>query len=388
MTRRNHQQPDQLQQLLIRVQKTFTDSPLAPIGAKLETLLTESQEAILAGNAKPEQATQVANSVRGIRDMLPQTFGERFYFDASMIKALADHWRQGAVQLSEMIVPRTSQTWGHRRVAMPSENRDNAHVVDLILFPGEDDLGDMDLLEYPLLCHELGHNVFFRCDTTFVRSFKIELDRVSNILRLRAMADRGSAEGKAQKMIEEICRFWRPTLDHHNWAHELAIDMIALWTCGPAYLAAFQNELHDPDINPYQIDQSHPPYEVRASALVSASRQLGWSTHTGDLTRLIQGWRKSEWKSQRTNRYVALIDPELVKACVSAALETSKALALPKCTLEQVSNVRDTLRREDIPDFGVDLLLAAWLVEREQGEQAFEQWEQKAIRVLSSSITR
>jgi hypothetical protein len=320
-------------------------------------------------------------------ELLPQSFGERFYFDALMIKALAEHWRQGAAQLSEMIVPRPSQTWGHRRVPL-SEDKEYAHVIDVILFPGEDNLDDINLLEYPLLCHEIGHNVFFLCDETFVRRFNIELDWARNALRLRAIADRGSAISKAEKIIEEINRFWIPTPNHHNWAHELAIDMIALWTCGPSYLSAFQDELHDSDINPYQIDQNHPPYEVRASALVSVSGQLGWSAYTNSLTQLIQDWRKSRWKSQRTNRYIALVNPELVKACVTSALETSKELALPRCTPEQINSVRDILRRADIPDFGVDLLLAAWLVEHERGEQAYEQWEQKTIRMLVDSITR
>jgi len=127
---------------------------------------------------------------------------------------------------------------------------------------------------------------------------------------------------------------------------------------------------------------------VRAFALVSASGQLGWSAYTDGLTQLIQDWRKSRWKSQRTNRYIALVNPELVKSCVSSALETCKELALPRCTPEQINSVRDIIRRADTPDFGVDLLLAAWFVEHEWGEQAYEQWEQKTIRVLVDSIIR
>jgi len=209
------------------VQRRYADSPLSPIGEKIEKLIRETQEAIRSGIARFDQASQVANYVDRIMELLPQSFDERFYFDALMIKTLAEHWRQGAAQLSEMIIPRPSQTWGHRRVPL-SEDKEYAHVIDVILFPGEDNLDDINLLEYPLLCHEIGHNVFFRCDETFIRRFNVKLDRARNALHLRAIADQGSTISKAQKIIEEINRFWRPTPDHHNWAHELAIDMIAL----------------------------------------------------------------------------------------------------------------------------------------------------------------
>jgi hypothetical protein len=55
-----------------------------------------------------------------------------------------------------------------------------------------------------------------------------------------------------------------------------SMDVIALWTAGPAYLATFQDTLEDEELNPYQVGQSHPPYEVRANALIDASKRLGW----------------------------------------------------------------------------------------------------------------
>jgi hypothetical protein len=44
-------------------------------------------------------------------------------------------------------------------------------VIDLILLPGDDRLEDVDLLAYPFLTHELGHNALFKYDKVFPQSF-------------------------------------------------------------------------------------------------------------------------------------------------------------------------------------------------------------------------
>src|SRR5258708_27075845 len=88
------------------------------------------------------------------------------------------------------------------------------------------------------MCHELAHNLFYYNDTLFVDSFKKTLDDFLGTLRLRAIADQGSARSKSHAMIDRIAQFWEPALTHKNWAHEMAMDIVALWTCGPAFLAA------------------------------------------------------------------------------------------------------------------------------------------------------
>jgi hypothetical protein len=166
----------------------------------------------------------------------------------------------------------------------------------------------------------------------------------------------------------------------------MTIDIITLWTCGPAYLAAFHDVVENPDINPPKIDENHPPYELRASTLIGVAERLGWNAHTGRLTQIMVDWRKSRWRSQRTNRYVAFANPDIVHACVDCALDTCERLALPRCTPERVSQIQGMLQQEEIPDFGSELLVAAWVMREQHGEAQYETWEKETIRKLLGFI--
>ena len=304
MRRPNRRLPNRLQKALKKVQEVYGDTPLSAVGVKLAEFLSGVQAAVNADNSKSIQIETACNTVSGIIELLPQTFGKRFFFDSAVIQALADQWGRGSVKLSNMIAPRSSgsETWGHQRVIMPAGDKENAHFVDVVLFPEEDEIECINLLSYPWLCHELGHLIFFQYGEDFTNVFKAELEKEVNRLSLRAIADRGAAREKAQKVIKEVRELWTPSPDHHNWAHELAIDVVALWACGPAYLAVFQDELSKPEIDPYQIDQNHPPYEVRASAMHITSKRLGWDTYAAGLAKDVSDNRKSKWRDKKVDR--------------------------------------------------------------------------------------
>jgi hypothetical protein len=250
LPRRNRQPLDPLQQVLQRVQRRYANSPLSPIGQKLEYLIKGTQEAILAGSAKPEQATRVADHVHQWMEILPHSFGERFDFDATMVKALAEEWSQGCIQLSDMIIPCHRGYWGAKSFWMHPEDGTNFPRVDLVFFPGEDNLDDIDLLSYPWFCHEVGHNILSRDHSVFRKNFETRLGKIAKALRLLRIADRGSLQDRSQRVIDDILHMCRPTPNSDSWVHEMTIDIIALWTCGPAYLTAFQDVVENPDINP------------------------------------------------------------------------------------------------------------------------------------------
>lgn len=365
------------------------NSPLQSIGAELHELIMFVGAALQAGGAGQELAAIIAKDVEETINNLPKTFEERFYFDAAMIKALTEEWNQGVVKLSNMIIPRPGKSWGHSTLMMPVKQRnESVHFVHLILFPGDDNLDDINLLSYPFLCHELGHNLLFRNDSVFRQAFETGLNKYLSNLRLSGFADRGTAQSRASKIIEDIQTVWTPTSNHKNWAHELAIDIIALWVCGPAYLAAFQDVVEDPKINPYQIDQNHPPYEVRGLALADASELLKWGNHTNGFKQIIRDWRRSNWKPMRDNRYIALADLQLMRLCVASALATCKALSLPLCTEEQINRIREDIRKKEIPNFGTDIILAAWLIQQDYSEEDFNRWESSTVHELLKFITQ
>jgi hypothetical protein len=385
--RRQREQPDRFSQTLEKVRRRYERSPLSCVGQKLAETIRDIQHALQAGHVIQEDANKLAGYVERVIEILPQSFEDRFRFDAGMLAAFSEEWCNGGAQLSPMIVPRPAEEWGHKSLTLPAYRGESAYVIDLILTPGKDNLDDIDLLTYPFLGHELGHNVLFRHGAVFSQDFEKDLQRHANKLLRQSLADRGVAKTKAHELVERTRRVWTPTPNHHNWAHEIAVDIIAFWTCGPAYLASLFDVLDDTAIDPYQVGQSHPPYEVRAKALLRAANQLGWDAQTHRLSELTQSWTRSEWRRGKNNLYTALAEPALIEACVHGALKACQTLGLPKSTPQAVRALHERLRRGDAPDLGSELVLAAWLVREDNDESAYEKWERETIRALLVHIT-
>ena len=290
-------------------------------------ILIGTTEAVEAGLAAPEKTQDVFFYVSSLVESLPQSFGSRFAFDAALISAITQEWSTGGIPMSSMILPRYSDEWGHLTCTVPL-NSTQGHTVDMILIPGNDDRASVELLEYPWLCHELGHNLHFR-DDSFAERLRGHLsDRVS-ALRTRSVADRAMARARSISQIEGIANVWTPTGTQKNWAHEIAADIVALWVVGPAFLAAFQYVLETRP-KPYHLNNEHPPYDVRASAIVDAGQRLRWSSNVAEIEEIQKNWRLSQHGDKRTNEYLALADDELVTAAVTNALAACRTVGLPR----------------------------------------------------------
>jgi hypothetical protein len=362
-------------------------SPLRAIAEKLGQDLDEAECAYRAGSLSADKLSELCSYVSYVVNHLPQTFSDRFFFDAAMIRAIAADWG-GSLTLSPTVIPSYDPEWGHRRLRMPSELGQPAHLIDVILFPGGDRLEDVNLLAYPWLTHELGHYVLFRDDSPFRGAFVPSLQKRLQSLTFLAIADRGAAKVKAQAIIDELRAFWTPSPDHRDWAHELAIDVIALWTCGPAYLASFQDEVEQPHKNPYEITQDHPPNEVRLRALVDASGDFRFNNYAEGLLVVREGWGESKWRKARDNRFLALADPELIRECIRAAFRFCESMNLTKWTTSRLDALRTRPHDDPSLELGVDLLLSARVVFRERGEAAFDEWERKAVDRLAQEVTQ
>ena len=360
-------------------------SPLRPIGEKLQQVLDEADCAYQAGSLPLAKLAELSAYVMQITGCLPRSFGERFFFDAAMIQAIAADWG-GSTVFSGMILPRYGREWAHQSIQMPSEDRERAHLVDLILLPGEDRLEDVDLLDYPWVAHELGHYILFKDDSTFRHSFARSLEKRIRSLTLAAIADRGAARVRAQATLDELTKFWTPSPDHRNWAHELATDLIALWTCGPAYLACFEHTVEQLDRNPFEITQDHPPYAVRLDALVDCAHELRFGEQCGGLVRMRARWEESKWQPTKDNRFLTLADKRLISECRGMALEYCEFLKLTKCTKSNVDSLRRDRRQSSGDNPGVDLLVSAWLTYQDLGESAFNDWERKSVARILTKI--
>lgn len=388
MRRHNRPHRDATQEIFQKLEQVI-NSPLRAIGLELDAQLRAVRGSVAAGEHDRDLLKYVVSQTEAVLEILPRSFGDRFWFDAVMIDSIKKSWSRQAQRLSHTIIPNYGSEWSHARNNIPSAPRSGqGHSINIIYIPGEDALDDVDLLAYPFMCHELGHNLFFYDDSLFVGCFEGELRKVAGTLRLRGLPDKGAAALRAGRLIDEMQELWFPGLNHKNWAHETGMDVIALWTCGPAYLAVFQDTLQEGTKDPYLITQEHPPYAVRVEALIKAAERLGWSDYTRELKRVVKEWRGSRWSTGLTNHYVALVDSRLVDACVSCALGACEKLSLPKCDSKEIERVRGVLRRGGVPAFGTEIILAAWLVEQQEGESGFERWERATVRALADSITQ
>ena len=389
MHRRRLSQQVGAQRILTRIQQVI-DSPLEAVGHELSGAFTELQDS----NARAQATFNFASLARDfdtILDLLPRTYGQRFRFDGAMIIGSIDSLASQQLTLNPMIVPlhSNSNKWGHQSLPLPSHSKTEIKMVDFLLFPGRDDLSEVNLLSYPFLLHELGHNILFKYDEVFRVGFKQALDTITKKLALSSIADQGAARLQSQQTIDTVRTFWHPTADHKNWAHELAIDIMALWLTGPAYLAAFVDETDKPDIDPFFV-QDHPPYELRAKVLIQVGETLGWKKYCDVLNQLLVDWRTSRQTSDTSevNRYVALSNEEIINSCITFALETCRTLQLPQCNEAVVTKLQKALGRGDIPDLGLELIITAWLVHEERGEDAYHLWQSQAIQDLQEYITQ
>jgi hypothetical protein len=139
LARRSHNRLDRLEDLLVQVTLRLANTPLAAIGQTLTTAISDVQTSVASRLASPEAAVQIAGYVGAVLELLPNSFGDRFTFDAQLIHILATEFSPpGTTPPSSMLVPRPSQTRDHQTVAMPSYGALYAHAVDIIHFPGSD----------------------------------------------------------------------------------------------------------------------------------------------------------------------------------------------------------------------------------------------------------
>jgi len=377
--------------VLFRLRKSHTlgiDSPLQNIAIELKDGLEYAHNALQFNQLDSNHFKSLNTQVETIAKNFPSSFGDRFLFDYYMLQSIAEDWNRNGQKLSTVIIPRYDKEWSHISNHSPfNSSQGQAKTINFVSFHGAEKIEDIDLLNYPFLCHELGHNLFFYDDSIFKENFENELSGIIGSLRLRSIADHGAAKAKAQNTIATIKELWNPIPSQKNWAHETAMDLIALWTCGPAYLAAFQDELEAKEKNPYFIDPVHPPYALRVKALIMAGEKLGWQKYTHKLENILQQWKRSKWQSELNNFYYTLTDAKLVDSCVAVTLLTCERIRLPLCDKKMVNGINEKLHHKQSLEWGTELIIAAWLVHEEYGEDQYEKWDFATVSEKLNSLT-
>ncbi len=356
--------------------ESLLSSPLTAIAQRLKQDIVETEASVGAGHTPPQHLALLIEMTEGLVASLPASFGPRFFFDAAMIQALSDSW-SGVVRLPQMIIPKPAKVWAVHGTAI-SDGRTHGQRLFFMMIPGTDNLADVDLRSYAFMCHELAHIILFKDDKPFTERFGAELDKHMRRIRFSSGADKGSARLRAKNTMDKIETFWRPTPNHQNWAHELANDVIAVWTAGPPYIDTYLAAVKSEDTRPYELVQSHPPHFVRATAMSYAAGRLGWSAQ--GLKDRLDKWQKG---FRPTNQYAAAANQDLMLGCTNAALSACDQLLLPKCSSAFLDEVKKLVRRDDVPSPGIEAICASWL---KSGDRDYSVWEEKTIERMRQFI--
>jgi hypothetical protein len=135
------------------------------------------------------------------------------------------------------------------------------------------------------------------------------------------------------------------------------------------------------------IEPTHPPYSVRAEALVKAATQLGIDAYTTGLRRVVHSWDESNWAARKDNHFISLNNQQIVDACIQAAFAFCESMGLAKCSADRVERILADREKSYVPGLGLDLLLKARAVFVDDGEEAYDRWEVKTIGELVKHVT-
>jgi hypothetical protein len=367
------------------VESIYANGPLKKLGQRLIDLIDYSIAAVDFGSADPRQDMIVCRLVRLAVDHLPESFGQRFLIDSAILSGISDQWSQQSAQLGFNAAAKYQSSWGH--VTVPIHGIDDRLIsLDVVLFPGSDSIDSIYLPEYAWLMHELGHNLHFRFES-FIPEFGIAVSEVIRRMKRRSIADRGIAEQRSSAVQRRFTDLWLPRRDHRCWSCEVAVDLVALWASGPAFINAYVSALTEQNFDPDVMTAEHPPYRLRTIALVDAATRLGWHKEAEPLKNLLSNWASGEFERNEFDT-LQFADPELVGKCVTVSLEFCRRIGLPMTTRLSLDNLRHLVDRPDECEFGIEVILAAYLAQLELDKSQFESWHKATITELAGAVTQ
>lgn len=369
--------PEDLRQ---RVRKLFAHSPLNSLTPLLERAIT-SETTDQTGKSGLQAVGKLFDQYERL---FANGFGPRFHLDAWLSDDICRQWSTLPVNLPRPIIPIYGDQWGYSLLPFPWA-KVNPVPIYAICFPGRSEISDLNLLEYPWLCHELAHHLLSRAGSGFATNFKLLVGQFIKTARRKASADSPSLRAKSADLVGSVHEFWTPSPNTRDWAHELAADSIALWTSGPAFLTAMQHVVETEDIQPHEISDTHPPYELRLRMLLNLAENLEWGSFCDDLRNTLTQWQSAHLKRGNSNEYSALADSSLAEQCCSHAVKACRSWNLPQCTPELIHAVQKNTQAGKHPDSTVEMILAAWSVYHKTPDDS-QAWESAALARLAKEL--
>ena len=362
--------------------------PFEPVVCNIRKALDSYDQAKQHGSLDAAAVLQFAEVHRRAIKLLPppRHVGQRFFFDSGLMHSIAGAWSNSQLAISKLIYPKYEASWDYQHVVLgPAHDGKNA-AVDVIGFRKLASLDNVDLLDYPWLIHELGHSIFQEHhDTGFDDSVTRVLQETVGSRKAKAISLNGRARQRPRNIAAQMENFWNPTRKN-NWAHEVAVDIIAAWCLGPAFVAAFIDHVSSEAVDPYQVDADHPPYAFRATALEECVRRLGWSKSADLLAGQLSDWNDGSDATKRLHAH-QFTDSDFQDALIQTTLDFLGCGSLPRCTESDFDAASSRYRDMDAIGFGIELLLDAYVAHQSLDEGDYTVWHSKVVERLANDVT-
>lgn len=372
-----------IEEIRRRIDQQFEDAAFACLRGIFLTVLQDHDEAVQLGTMPAFGA--IENLLSRYESLFTSRPSDRFVLDSWLIQNLAEGWSLGNVKLPNTILPVYGNEWMWQRLPWFEQPDGAGHRIYGITLKGRNQLSSVRLLEYPWICHELGHGLFSRCPAQFLQEFVDIVDHHCRPILRKAFSDSPEARGLTRDHVARLRQCWLPRGDQQSWIHELAVDFIALWSLGPAFLAAMTDFGESPQIDPFIVDSSHPPYSLRIGMLADCAKFLGWEKEAAPLAHLAMQWESRKLGLQNHNLIVGLTPAELAKEATTWIISGCRSWKIPRCDREILRTISERRSNRLPVDSATELIISAWLL-FEENQETYPTWESLTLRSLCAEL--
>lgn len=335
-------------------------------------------------SSRSESNELVANYDK-IYQLLDGQLNSYFDFDAVLIQEILENSLKIKKEEKTQNIPTYSNKWAYFRSSIHFfEIKDTINLNFFYFDRTKDSTPHLD--EYSWLVHEIGHFIIEKNKTRFSLHYDPLFNEVQNGFILSSLASRSLAKEKSDAFQQQFSDYWSfPKSEEQwtvgRWPLELIIDGFCLWILGPAYIKVFVDS--QKEMQGFILERSHPPVELRATALLQFSGELGWANeYTRDLAASVNRWQieLNGFEASKKNQYLSFKNLQLIQAAHEAVISFLGSLGIPKLKPEDMLRIQQAaVSGESLT--ATELLVAASLMANHFGsdDDAMAKWECLAI---------
>jgi hypothetical protein len=353
------------------------DALSKPLAGSLEL----QAEVMSRSNAPTFDPTRLASKAEALLDLLPEVLSDRFLFDSWILNTTAELIRATFPEFPKLVIPGYDRSgWGHWCEAfVTAENQ--PFLATVILLSGAESLDDIVLADYPWILHELAHPLRVIADPPLSDGIN---ERVREVMRRRTgqgLADRADAAARNRSASDEIRTHWMIGEADGCWAEEVMADHIALWLGGGSFIAAFVRVVAAAGVRPFEMTDQHPPYALRAAALIASASELSLGSEANELASIARSWSSQTPSGAEGARYRELCDGKFAEACRQGTLARLKKIQLPCPWAGDDQRSRLSTEWEN----GLDMILAAHR-EAVRNPKSYPSWEREVVLEVTAEL--